>query len=224
MHPVAMQWSLGRLTDIETRMPDPSAWLSPTESERLAGLRAPPRRRQYLAGHWLAREMLSAVTGTAAIEGRLNERRSLAPAVVNPAGGLSVSISHTGDWVAAVAAVGPVGIDIELQGRVHRLHPLAAELAAVGEASQDLDSEQLLQRWVAKEAWIKASHGAALPGRIAAICLHPAREAEADVHLYRVAGIYLGLAGGRGHPEQAPVPASEEKLAYWRIEDHEAAS
>ena len=114
---------------------------------------------------------------------------------------LRLSISHTEDWVAVAVATVAVGIDLEHRSR--RLD-VAVEplLLNAGEAPGSLGADALMQRWVAKEAWIKRAAGAALPARLQALQLMPAVSGQADVCIHSHAAFQLGLAIEPGVPVQ----------------------
>ena len=175
--------------------PDPAAWLSESERERLAQLRHAARRDQYLAGHWLTRALLARAFGGVAMQWHLRERRGLAPEVQGHAH-VHVSISHAGEWLAAAVADVPIGIDLELRGRVldAALDPL---LRNADEAPGSLDADAQLRRWVAKEAWIKREGGSALPGRLDRLRLHAAPVNQADVRIDSHDEFHLALAVAR---------------------------
>jgi 4'-phosphopantetheinyl transferase len=160
---------------------DAARWLSASEQARFAQLRVEARRAHYLAGHWLVRALLARSFGGEADAWSLGERRSLPPAVVDH-DALRVSISHSGGWIAAAVADVPIGIDLERRGRVldAALEPL---LRNADESPGSLDADALLQRWVAKEAWLKRDHGSALPARLERLQLQAAPRDGADVRL-----------------------------------------
>lgn len=153
--------------------------LSPAERERLAGLRTPKRRQDWLRGRYAAKRLvqgylaqtygaeiaLDAIAIVSAPDG--------APEViVHPAmrsrpegtsASLSISISHSADRAfCALREGGPIGADIE---RVERRGPAFAadyctpeELAWLA-AAPAADYDMLLTAiWSAKEAALKALH------------------------------------------------------------------
>ena len=192
---MALQLQVARIAEVLPRLPaETSAWLSPSELERLAGMRVPARRDQYLAGHWLAREQLAALAGGVATSWQLQERRSLPPAVLGHEAALHLSLSHSGDWIVAAVADTALGIDLEQRRPRDALHRFEELLLAEGETPGTLDNDALLQRWVAKEAWIKREHGSALPEHLAAIRLHHAEPTRADIRLWSGADVHLALA------------------------------
>lgn len=173
----------------------PEDWLSESEFARLATIRHGGRREQFLAGRWLARRVLAGRFDSGPARAVLVERRSQPPAVGGHELSRFVSISHGAQWVAAAAADVAVGIDLEQRPRVFdaAIAPLLLE-----PDEPALDADGLLQRWVAKEAWLKRFGGGALPARLAAIRLRPVAAAHADVCLHAAAAFHLGVAVERG--------------------------
>ncbi len=167
-------------------------WLSDSEQARLATIRVDARRRQYLAGHWLARVLLARALGDAPSEWRLLERKGLPPQVQGH-DGMKVSISHTADWIAVAVANVAIGIDLEQRPRAldAAIEPL---LLNADETAGSLDDDALLQRWVAKEAWIKRDAGSALPARIKRIQLLATTRERADVRIESGDAFHFGLA------------------------------
>ncbi|WP_051218384.1 4'-phosphopantetheinyl transferase family protein [Nocardioides insulae] len=144
-------------TDIE---PDIAA-LSEAERWRLDRLRREDDRRSYLAAHLLVRECVAELVGGAAAEveirqrcGRCGSDRHGAPYVVGS--DLRVSLSHTRGHVAAVAATGPCGVDVEVvpggPAPAGTLTPREAEW--VGE--QAAPGVAFARLWTRKEALVKA--------------------------------------------------------------------
>ena len=167
-------------------------WLSESELERLQRLKVPNRRDQYLSGHWLVRCLLSQHFGDKPGAWQLIERSNLPPAVLGFAP-LQVSISHSGDWIAAAIADGAIGIDLEQRRERAGLLRFQHLLLAQGEAPDSLDLDQLLQRWVAKEAWVKRHHGSALPEQLVELNLLPASAETACVQLRITAAFHLAI-------------------------------
>lgn len=185
---------IARTDEVLARLPEPySLWLSDSEQARLPTLKVETRRNHYLAGHWLTRELLSQAFGKTAMDWSLQERRSQAPQVLGGDGSLRVSISHSGDWIAAAVAEFAIGIDIEqrprqLDAAIEALLLNAAELP--GSLSQD----ELLQRWVVKEAWIKRRGESALPERLKQLQLHCVSRDSAELVVHQGSAYYCGLA------------------------------
>jgi 4'-phosphopantetheinyl transferase len=171
---------------------DHAGWMSDSERARFAGMRVEPRRLQYVAGHWLARVLLANAFGGNPDGWRLFERRSLPPRVEGR-DGLAVSISHSGDWIAAAVATVPVGIDIEQRPRALDAS-IESLLLEDEEAPGSLDADALLQRWVAKEAWIKRAAGSALPSRLKQVRLHATQREHASVFVESHAAFHVAIA------------------------------
>ncbi|MDF3299066.1 4'-phosphopantetheinyl transferase family protein [Streptomyces tropicalis] len=146
--------------------------LAPHERDRAARLPAGERREDYLAAHVLVRLCAARLLGVdpaALMLGQLCGEcggRDHGRPFLRDRPGVGVSLSHARGAVAAAAAPGPVGVDVEnaadavfsprLAARV--LAP--AELAAV-RAGPD-PARGLLRLWVRKEALVKV--GAATLG------------------------------------------------------------
>jgi phosphopantetheinyl transferase len=172
--------------------PAHAAWLSATERARFAGLLHAGRKRQFLAGRWLLRTQLARAFGGEPTDWPLLERRSRPPAVEG-GDGLFVSISHTGEWVAAAVADVAVGIDLEQRPRafdpsVERL------LLNPGESHGSLPPDALLQRWVAKEAYVKREAGNALPERLQRLQLETVPRERALVRLEAHEAFHFAIA------------------------------
>jgi 4'-phosphopantetheinyl transferase len=175
---------------------DTSTWLSGSEQQRLGELRNPGRRAQYLAGHWLVRVLLTRTLGGAPTQWQLRERKGQAPEVHGHGDTLSVSISHTQDWIAAAVATSPIGIDMEQRPRQLDA-AIEALLRNADEATGSLDPDVLLQRWVAKEAWLKRNGESALPARLMQLQLCLQAREHADVCIDSHDAFHFGLAIAR---------------------------
>ncbi len=195
-----------------------ATWLSQSEQERLLRLKVPNRRAQFLSGHWLVRCLLSQHFGNNPDHWRLIERSNLPPAVLDLES-LQVSISHSGDWIAAAIANGAIGIDLEQRRERAGLLRFQHLLLAQGEAPDSLDLDQLLQRWVAKEAWVKRQHGSALPEQLAELKLIPASPETASVQLCSTAAFHLGITA-QAAPMAWQVDLAQNAIlqtVYWRV-------
>ena len=142
-----------------------SSWLSEPELWELDRLRETSRRQQWLAGRWLAKELLASITGHAAasIEITARNRSGLgrAPVVIiaGEAADWRLTISHTSRGVlAAVAAKAAwrIGADLteatNLSANFRRLWFTAAEQAWIARRPL-LRAAQL---WALKESIFKA--------------------------------------------------------------------
>lgn len=173
-------------------------WLSDSEQSRLQSLRVAARRNHFLAGHWLVRELLvHAFAGSTPATRRaenwsLREIKSQAPRVLDH-DELHLSISHSGNWVAAAVAKQPVGIDLEQRPRTLD-RAIQDLLLNPNEAPENIDNDELLQRWVAKEAWLKMRGEGALPQRLRQLHLHASSSEFANVISYRSAHFHFAVA------------------------------
>jgi 4'-phosphopantetheinyl transferase len=189
---------IARVADVLADAPGvASDWLSESEAERLATLRVEARRAQFLAGHWLARRQLQRALGNESHAWRLHERKSKPPVVHGHEETWRVSISHAGEWIAAAVADAPIGIDLEARPRAFAAS-IEALLLEPGEAAGGVDADALLQRWVAKEAWIKREAGSALPARLARMRLTDVGHDAADVRIAVHDRFHFALAVARG--------------------------
>lgn len=190
---------VARTEEVLARIPEQdSTWLSDSEQARVAMLRIDARRNHYLAGHWLVRELLSRAFGETPAYWSLQERKSLAPKVINGDQEIQISISHSGDWIAAAVADVAIGIDIEQRPR-----QLDASIETLllnkNEMPGSLDNDALLQRWVAKEAWLKARAGTALPAQLKNLQLNPAPLDCAEVRIRTHEKFHFALAIAPGN-------------------------
>jgi 4'-phosphopantetheinyl transferase len=193
-------------------------WLSESEQTRLQRLKVANRRQQFLSGHWLVRSLLSKQFGKPASDWQLIERTNLPPAVLGFED-LQTSISHSGDWIAAAISNSAIGIDLEQRRARDGLLRFQHLLLAQDEAPDSLDLDQLLQRWVAKEAWIKRQHGSALPEQLAELKLMPAAPETASVQIYSSAAFHLALTA-QAEPAVWHVDLAGSAVlqrAYWRL-------
>ncbi len=189
---------IARTAEVLARIPaSDSTWLSDSEQARVATLKIDARRDHYLAGHWLARELLSWAFGETPAYWSLQERKSLAPKVMNGDQEIQISISHSGDWIAIAVANVMIGIDIEQRPRQLDAS-IETLLLNADEMPGSLDNDALLQRWIAKEAWIKARAGTALPAQLKNLQLNPVpiECAEVQIHTHEKFHFALAIAPG----------------------------
>ncbi len=145
-------------------MPEADDWLRDEERERLASLKTPKRRADWLLGRWTAKRLVCSVE-CLPLEPHDIAVRSVydgSPQVV--IGGsprYNLSISHSNGWaVCALTQRGMLGVDIE---RIeHRVPQFTEDYFT--EAEQEIvrraaDSDFLINAiWSAKEAVLKALH------------------------------------------------------------------
>jgi 4'-phosphopantetheinyl transferase len=127
-----------------------------------------PRRTEHLAARALLRRLVAEVAGAGAASSPLGSRPGGRPYLTERPD-LSVSISHTGGWVAvAVHPGGAVGIDAQRpvsvgDGLLRRCCTPSArtELAGLPDGARDTEFAWI---WAVQEACVKAT-GAGIAGR-----------------------------------------------------------
>ncbi|UDY24269.1 4'-phosphopantetheinyl transferase family protein [Nocardioides sp. Kera G14] len=134
--------------------PGDLARLSEVERARHARLRSPEARDAYVAAHLLVRDVLGELAGEPlGIAQRCDDcgKDDHGAPYVDGRADLFVSLSHSHDWVAAMAAGAPCGIDVQVVSNVPDRALTERELDAAG------DDQVLRNRlWARKEALIKA--------------------------------------------------------------------
>ncbi len=177
-------------------------WMSESEHARLAGLSAPGRRAQFLAGRWLARRLIAAVHGgDPATDWSLSAGASEPPRVLKASEHepLYLAISHSGDLVACAIAAQPVGIDVELARRERDVTAMAQALCTPAECARllalDVGARQRHFQvvWTLKEAWLKRRHEGISPGRLARLDTRSA-EGPAEARVWQRGDATLALA------------------------------
>lgn len=131
---------------------DDLAWLSAAERERWAGFAGAQRRRQFVAGRWLARRLLAHVGAGELMLALDPDGRCTAPPPWR------LSISHSGDWIGVAAAQGALaGLDLQVEatGRDWRA------LATFAGLRPCPDAAYFYRHWTLAEAWLKAHPGIA---------------------------------------------------------------
>lgn len=205
MDTVALAWS--RLAPLAaTHGARTEQWLGSDEQRKLARMRSPARRDQFLAGRWLLRALLARCHGGAPQDWQLSAPEQGPPTVLAPAAApLHLALSHSGDLVAAAVGTQAVGVDVEWPQRQRDLAGLAALCCDAREQAQlhalpsDQHEAQFYAFWTAKEAWLKCRGEDLAPRRLAQIHLAAAPgESEAQVRVWRGEGWTLALATPAG--------------------------
>lgn len=132
--------------------------LSEDERARAAWLQMPGDQRRYVAAAALLRRVVGAAVG---IEPASLAVQRTCPRCGRPHGrpvvrgsGLHVSVTHAGNVAGvAVTAVGPVGLDVEAEGRALRL----PRTAYLGPGEHAADDRAKVRYWTRKEAVVKAT-------------------------------------------------------------------
>ena len=210
----------------------PRVELSAAELVRAAAIAKPLRRRQFVAGRMLLRTMLAQALGGRPEDWALDAGAGAPPRLPShPA--LRLSVSHSGEWVAAAIADRPVGIDLEGLGarrdpeRFARWVCSPDELAAWrGLAGTDAD-DALIAHWTRKEAWLKRDGGEVLLTRMhrlhAGLCDPPV----ADVATWRVGdAAMLSLCATGVHEAEALAGSAADlrALGTFRMQDRADAA
>lgn len=184
MSGVRARWLLAS----ESEVPAEDGWLSDSEREALAGLRAPSRRRDWRLGRWVAKHAVADVLGARPVAVELRAAPDGAPEalVAGRPAPVALSISHRAGLAACLVA-GPgvsAGCDLELvephAAALPQTFFTPAELELVdraGPAGRDLAVALI---WSAKESALKAlRQGLRLDTRDVEVVLDQGRVADA---------------------------------------------
>ncbi len=116
--------------------PENLDWLTQNELARYQSISSANRKLQFLAGHFLVRKMASCLFANQMadwiyfIDGD-NQRRLECRQPGIP--GLYVSLSHSGDWIAAGISLASIGIDIETYGKPRDFIAIASHVFSESE-------------------------------------------------------------------------------------------
>lgn len=134
-------------------------WLVPAERLRLQAIQASLRRRQYLAGHWLVRELAARRFGGAPEQWHWDEPAGPRPQLLRDGLRAWATLSHSGEHLAAAVASRPIGLDLERPYRQRDVMALARhmfapdEVARLADTTEGAGREQLFYTlWALKEA------------------------------------------------------------------------
>lgn len=201
-------------------------WLLPAERQRLEKITAPLRRRQFLAGHWLVRDLAARCRGGTATDWQLENDQRGQPALRNRHARLGASISHSGGCIAVAVANQAVGLDLEYPGRPRDLLALARftfspeECQALEEAPMDRRVRRFLATWSLKEAFGKRSGEGLQPSRARMMLAREAETASAEAWLWDLPGEgVLALAAWPGARISMQASPALPAPATWRYED-----
>lgn len=196
---------LGSLDDVERdALAAGESWLTQHEHDRMLAISAPQRRRQFLAGHWLARVLAAQACGGEPGQWRLDTVDDPRPRL--SCGGrpsLWASLSHSGTDVAAAVAHQPIGVDLEQSTRERDLVALsqfalapeeAVQVAALAPGPEQRARFHLL--WTLKEARGKRSGEGMQPSKARRVAARPSAAAHAEAWHWALPGSgSLALAG-----------------------------
>lgn len=183
-------------------------WMSDEENQHLSAMTSQARRGQFIAGHWLVRCLAAEARGGDPTNWILSTSAGGVPELKSVSEGagerIHASISHSAEWVAAVVAPFPVGVDVEATQRSRDFLALAGHAFSREEydelsALPDDDRNRLFYRfWTLKEANGKRQgHGLRpeLSRRERAV---EAAISHAEAVSWQFGDIHLALAGEAG--------------------------
>ncbi|WP_336143070.1 MULTISPECIES: 4'-phosphopantetheinyl transferase family protein [unclassified Marinobacter] len=138
--------------------------LSSVEMEKFKAFKDGPSSWGFAVGRLITREVISQIYGIKPSEVSIQIQESGRPRIEYP-GGLGVSISHSGPFVAlALSSDGECGVDIESSEALPACLPIhdrffsTQEKLWLEEAGNRLDKGQrFLRLWTRKEAYLKAT-------------------------------------------------------------------
>ena len=204
-----------------------ASWLTTEESIRLSTMRSETRRQQFIAGHWLARCMAAERTDSLPEEWRIVAAANGVPELIrrDPAAGqgMQLSLSHSGDHVAAAIAPFPIGIDIEIPRKQRDLLALAdytfspeesAELQAV---PADEQSALFYRFWTLKEASGKRDGHGLRPELARQQRALAASSETAEAISWQTGNVFLALAGKPGMQVREIDISAPARPLYWRF-------
>jgi len=200
-------------------------WLTPGEQSRLLEIKAPLRRRQYLAGHWLLRVLAAELQGGAPEAWRFCVDADPRPRLSRDGSSLVwASLSHSGDQVAAAVAGQPVGIDLEGPRRPRDLVALANFLFSPEEAAHvaaALDGGSragaFYTYWTLKEARGKRGGEGLQPSQARRVSAVPCDAGAAEAMHWRLPSDgALALAAWPGARVEARGVGPDNAAACWR--------
>ncbi len=202
-------------------------WLTEDEALRLQAMTAPARRHSFIAGHWLARKLaadwLQVDMPCIALHRHVDGRPQLL--IDGAPSSLSLSLSHSGDWLACAIATVPVGIDIELPRRRRNLDALARfafspdeveRLQRLPEAERSAGFHLL---WTLKEARGKRTGEGLLPEQSRRITAQSSDAADADAMSWAFHDGTLALAIDAGTDISIDGGEALDSPLYWRYID-----
>jgi 4'-phosphopantetheinyl transferase len=195
--------------------------LDPAECGRLAGIRKALRRRQFLGGHWLVRKLACEGFGGSPTEWQWSCTAGGQPGLRREGRAISVSVSHSGEWIACAISSEPVGIDVEVSVRERDWASLA-DYAFPRDGSVELSGHthperkmQFLHWWCVHEAKGKRDgHGIQLRNlrRLRLLpCTHDALHAIS----WPLRDGFLALAGA----PDIVLRGCDDRRSCWRFED-----
>lgn len=201
-------------------------WLTEDELTRYNAISSENRKLQYIAGHYLVRAMASRFLGNT-IEDWIyfiddaNQRRLICrdPGVQ----GLHVSLSHSGNWIAAVLSGSAVGIDLETCDKHRDFIAIASHVFSEAETRQlhllapDELKRQFYLYWTRKECVAK-QYGAGLKFEVSRVhSFVPASTAsDASVCSWQCSEYVIALAADAVDDVEVIGLREGAKKLYWQ--------
>ena len=177
-------------------------WLTEVEAGRLQAMRAQARRDSFLAGHWQARKLVARWLGVRSARISLASFADGRPSVClddDPVP-LSLSLSHSGDWLAVALGEVAVGVDVELPRRLRDIDALAgfmfsrSDLQRLQAADAGERERVFLELWALNEARVKRTGEGLHPRASRELGVRPCDVTEAQVLTWRFRNGALALA------------------------------
>ena len=226
--PAAGRVRLARLDAVaDEAATDTDRWLTADEAARLQAMSAPARRRSFLAGHWLARRVAGEFIRIDEARIGLDRHADGRPLLLVDAEPvpLSLSLSHSGDWLACAISAVPVGVDVELPRRVRDWQALARFAFSPDEADR-LQRASDAQRsgvfhvlWTLKEAHGKRSGEGLLPERSRRVTTLASDPSRAEACSWPLGEGALAIASEPGLRIELVDGDALGEPAYWRYRD-----
>ncbi|MEO8742385.1 MAG: 4'-phosphopantetheinyl transferase superfamily protein [Lysobacteraceae bacterium] len=203
-------------------------WMGAEESDRLAAMGSQKRRRQFIAGHWLARVMAGQLTDTHPCDWLLTTTSLGAPGLVrrdaSTPRGLHLSLSHSGETIAVAIADFPVGVDLESPARTRDWLALAdhtfapEEIARLRAVAASEQQDLFHSYWTLKEASGKRAGTGLQPSQARKQCAIACDECDAIAISWQFDGQHLALVGERGMQISARGIPGVARRCAWRFE------
>jgi 4'-phosphopantetheinyl transferase len=218
-----IQLELATLEQIESSLPDPADWLTDEESARVLRMGSIRRRRQFLAGHWLARTLASGLAGGSARDWRFLTGDGVRRIAVTGGSALFVSISHCADQLACAISSTPVGVDIELERKPRDHLALARQIMSHGEYeafAREPEERQVplfLRRWTLAEARGKLSGAGLQPSRSRLWRAQPCTSEEAEAWVWSLGSGSLALCSASSQLPGLGVGLRSALPSHWRF-------
>ena len=150
-------------------------WLSQAEQHRYDSFSSGARRRQFLCGRFLVREVIGHIRGGQWDTYFLSAPEEGAPRLTGQSGDeeldtMCISISHTDGWVACAVSDRAIGVDVQSRNKQRDIIGLSQMIGFDFSPEKDSSAIRLNRlfyaNWGLSEAWIKqcsVSSGASVP-------------------------------------------------------------